>query len=70
MLPQIKARESLNNMTIVALGNGRVKEVEQRRIIRDWERMANDGHRQKLSKDQAGIMLASMGIKMEIQKHG
>lgn len=70
MLPQIKARESLNNMTIVALGNGRVKEIEQRRIIRDWERTANDGHRQKLSKGQAGIMLAGMGIKLEIQKHG
>jgi len=69
-LHQLKAAESLNGMTIVALGNGRVEEIDQRRIIRDWERTANDGQRQRLSKDQAGIMLAGMGIKLEIQKHG
>jgi len=52
------------------MGNGRVKQNDHQRIIRDWERTANGNQRQKLSKDQAGIMLASMGIKLEIKKNG
>ena len=60
----------MNGLTITAMGNGRVKQNDHQRIIRDWERTANGNQRQKLSKDQAGIMLASMGIKLEIKKHG
>ena len=52
------------------MGNGRVKQDDHRRIVREWERAANGNQRLKLSKDQAGIMLASMGIKLEIKKHG
>jgi len=54
----------------IAIGSGRVELSEASRTVNEWERTANGNQRQKLSKDQAGIMLASMGIKLEIKKNG
>lgn len=69
MLPQIKAGESLRDVTEIALGNGRIQKHEMRRIVRDWEKEANQGVKQKMTKDQAAVMLASIGISVET-KHG
>jgi len=70
MLPQIKAGESLRSLTEIALGNGRISKVDQQQIIRDWRKTANGGVRQRMTKDQAAVMLASIGITVETKKHG
>lgn len=65
MLPQLKAGESLKSVTEVALGNDRIQKYEMRRIMHEWEKDANQGIKQKMTKDQAAVMLTSMGIKVE-----
>ena len=62
MLPQIKASESLRNVTEIALGNGRITQDGKRRILREWKKTANAGTHKKLSEGQAKMMLASIGI--------
>jgi hypothetical protein len=63
MLPRLQAQDALRLSTIVSVGNGVLKKHEGDRIRREWLKQAREKTtRQKLSKNQAEIMMMQLGI--------
>lgn len=69
-IPKIKAREKLEQIEVLAMGNGLMKPIDQERIRHEWYRQAGliIDSRAKLSKAQQEVMLGAMGVKIEWQK--
>lgn len=43
MLPRLQAEDAIRMVTAVAIGAGKAKKAEARRIMRDWNRTAGRG---------------------------
>lgn len=65
-LPGIQAEESMSHVTETAIGSGTMEKADQREIMGEWREKAfgdrGRPRRERMSPEQAKIVLASMGI--------
>lgn len=68
-MPVLQAEESLSAVACAAIGSGLMDKGEQRRILGNWRRLASStaggGKPKRLTRDQAAVVLAGIGIGLE-----
>jgi len=71
-MPALMAEESMRRVQEHAIGAGVMRKEDQRAVLAQWRKAAGAGAatRRKLTRDQAAIRLASIGIGVERRGDG
>jgi hypothetical protein len=67
MLPRLQAEEQLQMIGVVAAGTGSFKPADHKRYVRELERTAEGGRRQRAARATAAS-LAAIGIQVEVEE--
>lgn len=64
-MPRIRAREALQEASILGIGTGNIRQSDRAKALRLWEKAASEpGEKEKITPQEARVRLEMMGIKV------
>ncbi|MEE8466652.1 MAG: hypothetical protein V3S68_09260 [Dehalococcoidia bacterium] len=62
MLPRLQAEEAMQMSTIIAMGGGKLKKGQSRRIMAAWQRTAHRHIKRVQTAEEVRTMLTGIGV--------
>ena len=62
MLPRLQAEEAMQMATVIAMGGGKLKKGQSRRIMAAWQRTANRHVKRVQTAEEVRAMLTGIGV--------
>ena len=69
MIPMLRAKENINDSTVIMLGSGLLQQADRRRIMASWEQLAasdREGKEPAKTQDDVIKRAVALGIAVEI----